>query len=46
MTGNADPRAPLGGLITPEIPSIDAYEPALVLDGLRILYERNREAED
>ncbi len=35
-----------GGLITPEIPSIDAYEPALVLDGLRILYERNREADD
>ena len=32
-----------GGLITPEIPAIDAYEPALVLDGLRILYERNRE---
>ncbi len=33
-----------GGEITPEIPAIDCYEPDLVLEGLRILYERNREA--
>ncbi len=33
-----------GGEITPEVPAIDCYEPDLVLEGLRILYERNREA--
>jgi type III pantothenate kinase len=33
-----------GGQIAPEVPAIDAYEPDLVLDGLRIIYERNREA--
>jgi type III pantothenate kinase len=31
-----------GGQITPEIPAIEAYEPNLVLEGLRILYERNK----
>jgi len=33
-----------GGEITPEIPAIDHYEPDLVLEGLRIVYERNRDA--
>jgi type III pantothenate kinase len=33
-----------GGAITPEVPDIDAYEPDLVLEGLRIVYERNRGA--
>jgi len=33
-----------GGEITPEVPAIECYEPDLVLEGLRILYERNREA--
>jgi len=33
-----------GGEITPEVPAIDCYEPDLILEGLRILYERNREA--
>jgi type III pantothenate kinase len=31
-----------GGQLTPEIPAIEAYEPHLVLNGLRILYERNK----
>jgi len=31
-----------GGQITPEIGAIDHFEPNLVLDGLRILFERNR----
>ena len=33
-----------GGQITPEVAAIGAYEPDLVLDGLRIVFERNREA--
>ncbi len=33
-----------GGQIAPEVPAITAYEPDLVLDGLRIVFERNREA--
>jgi type III pantothenate kinase len=33
-----------GGQITPEIPAIDVYEPDLVLEGLRIIYARNRDA--
>jgi type III pantothenate kinase len=33
-----------GGEITPEVPAIDRYEPDLVLEGLRIVYERNRKA--
>ncbi len=32
-----------GGEITPEIAAIDAYEPNLVLEGLRIVYDRNKE---
>jgi len=32
-----------GGEITPEIPAIEAYEPYLVLEGMRILYERIRD---
>jgi type III pantothenate kinase len=32
-----------GRQITPEIPAIGSYEPDLVLEGLRIIYERNRE---
>ena len=32
-----------GGQITPEIPAIEAYEPSLVLEGLRIIYERNKD---
>jgi len=31
-----------GGQLTAEVPAIEAYEPHLVLDGLRILYERNK----
>ena len=31
-----------GGQLTPEVLAIEAYEPHLVLDGLRILYERNK----
>ena len=31
-----------GGQISPEIKDILAYEPDLVLEGLRIIYERNR----
>ena len=33
-----------GGQIAAEIPAIEAYEPDLVLEGLRIIYERNRDA--
>jgi len=32
-----------GGEITPEVPAIEAYEPDLVLNGLRILYDRNKD---
>ena len=32
-----------GGEISPEVPAIDAYEPDLVLNGLRIIYDRNKE---
>jgi type III pantothenate kinase len=32
-----------GGQITPEVPAIDVYEPDLVLEGLRIIYDRNRD---
>jgi type III pantothenate kinase len=32
-----------GGQITPEVPAINVYEPDLVLEGLRIIFERNRE---
>jgi type III pantothenate kinase len=32
-----------GGPITSEVPAIDVYEPDLVLEGLRIIFERNRE---
>lgn len=31
-----------GGEIAAEVPAISAYEPHLVLEGLRILYDRNR----
>ena len=31
-----------GGQLTAEVQAIEAYEPHLVLDGLRILYERNK----
>jgi len=34
-----------GGQIASELPAIEAYEPDLVLEGLRIIYERNRAAE-
>ncbi len=33
-----------GGQVTEELPVIEAYEPDLVLEGLRIIHERNREA--
>jgi type III pantothenate kinase len=33
-----------GGQITAELPMIEAYEPDLVLEGLRIIYDRNRDA--
>jgi type III pantothenate kinase len=33
-----------GGQIAPEVPAIDVYEPDLVLEGLRIIYDRNRDA--
>lgn len=33
-----------GGQIASELPEIEAFEPDLVLEGLRIIYERNREA--
>lgn len=32
-----------GGLIVPELDGIEAFEPDLVLDGLRIIFDRNRE---
>jgi len=32
-----------GGQVAGEIPAIEAYEPDLVLEGLRIIHERNRE---
>ena len=32
-----------GGQITPEVPAVEAYEPDLVLEGLRIIFERNRQ---
>jgi len=32
-----------GGQIAPEVPAINVYEPDLVLEGLRIIFERNRE---
>jgi len=35
-----------GGQLAAEIPAIEAYEPDLVLEGLRIIYDRNREARD
>ncbi|MDH4198252.1 MAG: type III pantothenate kinase [Candidatus Aminicenantes bacterium] len=31
-----------GGEIVPEVPAITAHEPTLVLEGLRIIYERNK----
>jgi len=33
-----------GGQLLPEVPAIEAYEPDLVLRGLRIVFERNRES--
>jgi type III pantothenate kinase len=35
-----------GGQIAAELPEIEAYEPDLVLEGLRIIHERNRDAGD
>jgi type III pantothenate kinase len=35
-----------GGQVAAEIPEIEAHEPDLVLEGLRIIYERNRDAQD
>ncbi|MDD8016651.1 MAG: type III pantothenate kinase [Acidobacteriota bacterium] len=35
-----------GGQITPEISVIDHFEPDLVLEGLRILYDKNRKVEE
>jgi type III pantothenate kinase len=32
-----------GGQITSEIPVIEAYEPSLILEGLRLIYERNKD---
>jgi type III pantothenate kinase len=32
-----------GSQMTPEVPAINVYEPDLVLEGLRIIFERNRE---
>lgn len=32
-----------GGLIVPELTDIEAYEPDLVLEGLRIIFDRNRD---
>ncbi len=34
-----------GAQIASELPVLEAYEPDLVLDGLRIIHERNRDAE-
>jgi type III pantothenate kinase len=33
-----------GSQIAAELPAIEAYEPDLVLEGLRIIHERNRDA--
>jgi type III pantothenate kinase len=33
-----------GGQVVPEFQEIEAYEPDLVLEGLRIIHERNRDA--
>jgi len=35
-----------GGQVAAEVPEIEAHEPDLVLEGLRIIYERNRDARD
>jgi type III pantothenate kinase len=35
-----------GGQVASELPEIDAYEPDLVLEGLRIIHDRNRDAGD
>jgi type III pantothenate kinase len=35
-----------GGQIAAELPAIEAYEPDLVLEGLRIIHDRNRDARD
>ena len=35
-----------GGEVASELPAIEAYEPDLVLDGLRIIHDRNRDAQD
>jgi type III pantothenate kinase len=35
-----------GEQIASELAEIDAYEPDLVLDGLRIIHDRNRDARD
>jgi type III pantothenate kinase len=35
-----------GGQIAAELPVIEAYEPDLVLEGLRIIHDRNRDARD
>jgi type III pantothenate kinase len=34
-----------GSQVTEELPAIEAYEPDLVLEGLRIIFERNRDGE-
>ena len=35
-----------GGQIASELTEIEAYEPDLVLEGLRIIHERNRDGRD
>jgi type III pantothenate kinase len=35
-----------GGQLAAELPVIEAYEPDLVLEGLRIIFDRNRGARD
>ena len=35
-----------GGQLAAELPAIEAYEPDLVLEGLRIIHDRNRDARD
>jgi type III pantothenate kinase len=35
-----------GGQVAAEVPEIEAHEPDLVLEGLRIIHERNRDARD
>ena len=35
-----------GGQLAAELPVIEAYEPDLVLEGLRIIHDRNRDARD